>query len=155
MNCTRRFFLALTFICFLSAGCTKDKDYAPTDYTVNLVTTRLWSGTAEGYSHKDTVVSGSHTSWPSFYTRTISDSSFAIQRVDDYSINILGATFQYKSTDANTRTNRFDTTLAGAVTSSVVYYYQKDSIVIEYHYVGALHEPTGITFYTNEYLHSN
>jgi hypothetical protein len=135
-------------------GCKKPEDPAPNDYTVNLLTTRYWAGSASGNLTKDTIINAKKIKWPAPFSRTINDTFFAPRKVDNNSVSVHGATFVFRSIDQDTRTATFDVTLPGAARSVLTRYIENDSLTIEYHWTSPLDSLSGMYFFTDEYLHT-
>lgn len=149
--------LSILSVVIFVTSCKKQPNYSAADHTVGLTAVHLWSGNAHGNTQKDTLISGNSTKWLAAFNHNIIDSSFAIQKVDGYSISVLGATLQWVTTDSFTdKTVKFAVTLGNTTTpTTLIYYFAKDSIVLDYHKLGEYHPGTGQNYYTDEFLYTH
>ncbi len=137
----------------LFSQCTKSGNYSAADHTVGLVNvTKHFKGYAYGYYKGDTLLyplDTTHYPWTKYYYRTI-DSTFSIQKVNGFLINVVGVYMNYKSTDSLTyKVVKFDTVFPGVPRSLLNYYYAKDSIYLECHHSDSLNT------YSNQYYQSH
>src|SRR4051812_43906650 len=96
-------YISLFFIFIVISGCHRnDNNYTAADHTVGMLNVRTWSGTANGNTAKDTLIGTTNTKWLAHFSRTITDTTFAVQKIDGFSISILGTTLQFVSTDSVT-----------------------------------------------------
>jgi hypothetical protein len=142
-------FCLLIFI----SGCKDDDNYAAADHTIGMLSLRHWSGNVHGNMAIDTPIGGTTTKWPGAFLRLIPDTLFAVQKIDGFSVSILGATLKYISTDSTTtQTVNYAVTLPNSTITTLTYYYVKDSLVLDYHKLGEFHAPSGQNYYTDELL---
>jgi hypothetical protein len=152
---------ALAFYLLTAIGCSKNNDYsAGLDHTKGAVAQKKWSGTTDGYcqydsSYYDTASHHTvHITWPKHFQRTITDTIFSLERMDDYMISGLGQWQRYRSTDSANGIIHFDTTYSGSTLSYINYWYRIDSEYFEHHKVGDHHEASGLYYQTHWYLHT-
>ncbi len=156
----KKTFLLISFSVILisfAESCTKSS-YSSTDETTGIVnTTKLWSGYSTGYFIGDTVLAGdtTHIAWAKYYYHVINDSSFAVQKVNNLLISILGMPLAYKSTNATTHMELFDSTIAGtSLLTKLEYYSNTGNMNYEYHKVGAYNAASGHYYETNIFIHT-
>ena len=152
-------FTAGLSICIIVFSCSKKSNPYTTgpNHAMGMTNTRMWSGNSKGYVQGDTVLlpDTSHIAWPKRFSRIITDTSFAIVRINDFLVSVLGTTLNYRSTDSIGKTVVFDTVLAGSlVRTNLIYYFSKDSMVYIYYKVGDLNAATGLYYYTEDTLHT-
>lgn len=123
---------ALALLVGAICACNKSSNnYSITDLTTGMITERLWSGQIYGYAKGDTLYRPTdtvRTEWPKAYNRIITDTSFAIIKINGFAVNIMGTTLGYKSTDATAKVRRYDSVLTGSLDAVLLYYYEKDSL---------------------------
>lgn len=128
--------IACALMAALCFSCNKNSNtYSTTDHTVGMVDLRHWAGTSQGFALGDSVISGTSTPWPKHFYRTISDTSFAVQKINGFSINMLGYVLSYRSTDSVAKTVLYDSTVAGKLSAYLIYYFGHDSITFNVHRV--------------------
>jgi hypothetical protein len=143
-------FAALIACVIFSQSCSKSSgNFVTTDHTPGLIKARGWYGSADGYAPGDTTKGGIiHHNWPDHFSRTITDSSFSIIKIDGYTINMMGLKMPYRITDSTAKFVRFDTS-SSILTAALVYYYAKDSISF------GLHRADSFSTAANQYYQLN
>lgn len=155
-------YLNISLICImlLLAACNPHRnDYATTDYTRGLIKSVTWSGTAGGYAQGDTIAHPSpdttHVPWAKAFHHLITDTTFAIQRVNGFAVQIGSQMLRFNTVDSAHGYVKFDTTVAGSGHDVLLYFYAKDSFSYEYHIITGQNAATGIYYETDMYLHTN
>ncbi len=151
------YFVTALFICVIAYGCTKKADYSQTDHTVGLTSKmRTWSGTTNGYYKGDTLIPPATTNedWAKIFNRIITDSTFAVLKVDGFAVSVPGMTMIYRDTDHVGNYVRYDSTVAGSGTSYLLYFYLVDSVYYEYHSFYGFNAAANQDYQTHLYLHT-
>jgi len=134
-------------------------NYSVADHTTGIANVvRSWSGTANGFVQGDTIIPPATASvpWPKAYSRTITDTSFAVQKINGFAVAVLGYTLNYLTTDSTVNhLVEFDTTLSGSSLSFLKYYYISDSMSFEFHWISGYNSAANQYYQTNYYLHTN
>lgn len=138
-------------------SCNKqNNNYSLADHTAGMITDRQWSGNIYGYSKGDTLFPGdtAHYEWPKVFSRIITDSSFAVSRVNGFAVSIMGYTLNYRTTDEVAKTRRFDSVITGSLNAVLIYYYEKDSMSFENHVVSGYNSMANQYYQKNVLLHT-
>jgi hypothetical protein len=148
------YFLTCSLI-MLICSCTKPYT-SGVDHTIGMSSgSRSWAGTSSGYFYGDTVIGGTHTNWPEYFNKTITDTAFAVQKIDGFTIKIGNTTMAYRSTDSvTTKSVTFDSLISGSLTASMKYYYAHDSMVLNYNGVFGFNSTANQYYQTNTVLHT-
>lgn len=146
-------------IIIVFGACNKSSNsYTVTDHTVGMVNVRLWSGTANGYTKGDTLLTSgdtTYTAWPKIYSRLIHDSSFSVQKINGFEVSVLGTPLAYRLTDSVNKTIRFDSLVTGSLTGILIYYFNKDSMTFQYDNVFGYNVPDSQYYQAHIFLHTN
>ncbi len=138
------------------ASCSKSSNnYTVTDHTVGMVGIRHWTGSKDGYTPGDTtIMSTVHHAWPLHFSHLITDTTFAIEKINGFSINMVGFVLAYRTTDSVAQTVRYDSVITGTLTASLIYFFGKDSIGFEVHRVDSFSSDANQYYQLNEVLHT-
>jgi hypothetical protein len=151
------YFALALLICVMAYGCTKKANYSQADHTVGLTSKmRTWSGTSNGYYKGDTLIppSTSTEDWAKLFNSTITDTSFAVLKVNGFAVSVPGMTMIYRDTDYVDKYVRFDSTVAGSGTSYLLYFYSVDSVYYEFHRFYGFNAAANQYYQTHLYLHT-
>jgi hypothetical protein len=154
-------FITLAFYAAIIAGCVKNNDYTPgTDHTAGIVTSKKWSGTTNGNfkwdsTRIDDVTHNTvHKDWPRHYSRTITDSTFALEKINDFTIKALSHWMRYRSTDSTLKVVKYDTTYGSAARSFVTFNYSTGHIDMEIHRLYDFNSEASLFYEDHWYLHT-
>ena len=146
----------LLFIILVIFSCGKNtNNYSVTDHTVGMVKIRAWSGYTYGYARGDTLWDTVHVAWPEYFYHTITDTSFSVQKINGFAINVDGVVLIFRTVDSVNKIMRFDSTYANSTTSFLIWNFGQDTMHYEFHKIYG-HNDSAMKYYeTNKILHSH
>lgn len=103
-------------------------------YTHQMTNTRLWHGTSQVYPTN----TNNDTAGTSTYT-TLADQSFALQYIDEVVVDYNYTPFNYDPSLSSNDVIVYSIASAYGYYSTIYYYHDKDSIVINYYTNGSAH----------------
>ena len=149
----------VTCVAIIAVACNKNSNnYSVADHTTGMVNGRLWSGNAYGYTQGDTLLTTgdtTHTVWAKIFSRTITDTSFSVQKINGFEVTVLGTTLTYRLTDSTNNLIRFDSVVTGTLNAILKYNYLNGSMSYEYHNVTGYNTNNHQYYQVNLFLHTN
>lgn len=152
---------SVAFCTVIVTSCSKNSDYAAgTDHTSGMTTGKRWSGHTDGNCKMDTSYvdatthNTEHKTKLKPFSRIITDSVFALEKYNDFTIKALGNWMRYRSTDSATHIVKYDTTYPGSAKSFINFNYSDGSVDMEIHKLYEQDAETGNFFQEHWYLHT-
>lgn len=138
------------------AGCNKSSNnYSSTDHTVGMLTPRQWTGVSSGFTPGDSTIGITvHHGWPVHFSRNIADTTAIVQKIDGFTIKVMGTTLAWRTTDSAAGYVRYDTVLSGSAVSTFIFYYAADSMTFDYHKIESHNDSAGRYIETNTFWHT-